>query len=237
MRRVRAGRPARARLAAASAAAEAAARARAIDRADEAHGLGRLEARELSVFKKVVAEYDKAHPNVNVNVVGNINDDKIVAAIRAGNGARRRRARSTPTTSASTAAPAAGSTSRRYEAVGIATTMFPPAPNYYTQYEGKHCALPLLADDYGLYYNKALFKQAGIAGPPKTIAELTADAKKLTKNPDGSIKVLGFDPVLRLLREHARALGDRRRRQVARRKGNSILAKAPGWSRWLKWQK
>jgi multiple sugar transport system substrate-binding protein len=42
-------------------------------------------ARELSVFKKVAAEYDKAHPNVTVEVAGSINDDKIVAAIRAGN--------------------------------------------------------------------------------------------------------------------------------------------------------
>src|SRR5262249_48082992 len=41
-------------------------------------------ARELGVFKKVIAEYDKANPNVKVNVVGGINDDKIVAAIRGG---------------------------------------------------------------------------------------------------------------------------------------------------------
>src|SRR2546430_13997901 len=41
-------------------------------------------ARELGVFKKVVAEYDKAHPDVTVNVVGGINDDKITAAIRSG---------------------------------------------------------------------------------------------------------------------------------------------------------
>ena len=36
-------------------------------------------ARELKVFKSVVAEYDKAHPDVTVNVVGGINDDKITA--------------------------------------------------------------------------------------------------------------------------------------------------------------
>ena len=35
-------------------------------------------ARELGVFKKVAAEYDKAHPNVTLNVVGDINDQKIV---------------------------------------------------------------------------------------------------------------------------------------------------------------
>ena len=41
-------------------------------------------ARELNEFKKVVAMYDKAHAGVNVKVVGNISDDKITAAIRAG---------------------------------------------------------------------------------------------------------------------------------------------------------
>src|SRR5205807_6553230 len=80
---------------------------------------------------------------------------------------------------------------------GIQASMFPAATQYYTQYGGTRCALPLLADTYGLYYNKALFKAAGIAGAPKTMDELTADAKKLTKfNPDGSIKVLGIDPLI-----------------------------------------
>src|SRR4051794_36545789 len=41
-------------------------------------------ARELSVFKKLAAEYAKAHSDVTVKVVGGINDAKIVAAIRAG---------------------------------------------------------------------------------------------------------------------------------------------------------
>ena len=89
----------------------------------------------------------------------------------------------------------------------IDASMFPPAPRYYTQYEGKRCALPLLADDYGLYYNKKLFKAAGIKSPPKTMSELAADAKKLTvRDKSGKIKVAGFDPVDRLLREHARPL-------------------------------
>jgi multiple sugar transport system substrate-binding protein len=41
-------------------------------------------ARELKEFKKVVAEYDNKNPNVDVKVVGSINDDKIVASLRAG---------------------------------------------------------------------------------------------------------------------------------------------------------
>ena len=42
-------------------------------------------ARELKEFKKIVTEYDNKHADVNVKVVGGINDDKITAAIRSGN--------------------------------------------------------------------------------------------------------------------------------------------------------
>src|SRR3954453_22373550 len=39
---------------------------------------------ELTVFKQVAAEYDRQHPDVTLNVVGGISDQKIVASIRAG---------------------------------------------------------------------------------------------------------------------------------------------------------
>lgn len=41
-------------------------------------------------------------------------------------------------------------------------------------------AAPLYSLAYGLYYNKKLFQQAGLAGPPVTWAELIADGKRLT---------------------------------------------------------
>jgi multiple sugar transport system substrate-binding protein len=41
-------------------------------------------------------------------------------------------------------------------------------------------AVPLYSLAYALYYNKALFKAAGISGPPTTWDELVADGKKLT---------------------------------------------------------
>ncbi|HET8893944.1 MAG TPA: extracellular solute-binding protein [Gaiellaceae bacterium] len=195
-------------------------------------------ARELGVFKKVAAEYDKAHSDVTLNVVGSINDNKIVAAIRAGT------------------APDVVSSFNSYN-VGvycgtggwidlssllsqskISTSVFPAATNYYTQYGGKKCALPLLADTYGLYYNKKLFAKAGITSPPKTISELTADAKKLTvRNPDGSLKQVGFDPFIgfyenvpeRWITEFGGTYTDS--------KGKAHLATDAAWTKWLKWQK
>lgn len=41
-------------------------------------------------------------------------------------------------------------------------------------------AVPLYSLAYALYYNKALFAQAGISGPPATWDQLIADGKKLT---------------------------------------------------------
>ncbi|MEV6015514.1 MULTISPECIES: sugar ABC transporter substrate-binding protein [unclassified Streptomyces] len=48
--------------------------------------------------------------------------------------------------------------------------------------EGKDpAAVPLYSMAYALYYNKKMFADAGIAGPPATWAELIADGKKLSK--------------------------------------------------------
>ena len=57
--------------------------------------------------------------------------------------------------------------------------------------------MPLLADVYGFYYNKDLFKKAGLTRPPRTLEELTAYAKKLTtRKADGSLDVVGYDPFI-----------------------------------------
>ncbi|HET7412107.1 MAG TPA: sugar ABC transporter substrate-binding protein [Pararhizobium sp.] len=48
---------------------------------------------------------------------------------------------------------------------------------------GKAYSLPYGFYLRALFYNKALFKQAGIDGPPKTMAEFKADAKKISAIP------------------------------------------------------
>jgi multiple sugar transport system substrate-binding protein len=116
--------------------------------------------------------------------------------------------------------------------------MFPATTNYYTQYSGKKCALPLLADAYGLYYNKTLFKKAGIGGPPKTIAELTADAKQLTvRNPDGSLKQVGLDPFIGFYENVPERWILPWGGTYTDSKNQAHLAADPAWSKWLTWQK
>ena len=45
--------------------------------------------------------------------------------------------------------------------------------------------LPTAVRSLALFYNKTLFKEAGIENPPATLDELVADAIKLTKKDDG----------------------------------------------------
>jgi multiple sugar transport system substrate-binding protein len=98
--------------------------------------------------------------------------------------------------------------------------------------------LPLLADTYGLYYNKALFQKAGITQPPRTLDELAADAKKLTvRNPDGSLKVVGFDPFIGFYENVPERWITSYGAKWTDAQGHAILAQQPGWTKWLKWQK
>jgi multiple sugar transport system substrate-binding protein len=195
-------------------------------------------ARELRVFKGVVDEYDRKHPDVTVKVVGGINDDKIVAAIRGGNA---------PDVVSSFNSYNVGSfcTSGAWIDLGplmkqdnIDAGMFPAATQYYTQYNGKRCALPLLADTYGLYYNKALFRKAGITQPPKTITELTADAKKLTQpKPGGSFAVVGFDPFIGFYENVPERWAPAYGAQWTDSSGASPHSTDPAWAKLLKWER
>jgi len=194
-------------------------------------------ARELSEFKKVVQEYDAKHPDVEVKVVGGINDDKIIAALRAGN---------SPDVVSSFTSQNVGIYCSSGGWIDLAPylkkskidiNVFPKTTQYYTQYKGTRCALPLLADVTGLYYNTKLLKAAGLNGPPKTLDQLATYAKKLTKrNPDGSLKVVGFDPFFGFYQNTAGAyqplfngkyfVGDK-----------SSLGSDPSWAKYLRWQK
>jgi multiple sugar transport system permease protein len=77
------------------------------------------------------------------------------------------------------------------------------AENYYPAawneavYKGKVYAVPTGIDDRLLFYNKALFREAGLDPnrPPQTWDELKDYAEKLTKlNPDGTYARIGFIP-------------------------------------------
>ena len=195
-------------------------------------------ARELSEFKKVVSEYDAKNANVSLKVVGGINDDKIIAAIRAGNAPDV--VSSFTSQNVGIYCPSGGwiDLGPYLKKDKISESIFPKTTMYYTQYKGTRCALPLLADAYGFYYNKQLLTAAGLSGPPKTLAELTTYAKKLTKkNADGSLKVVGFDPFFGFYQNTIGAYQPLFNGKYFDGGGKSSFGSDPSWAQFLKWQK
>jgi len=152
---------------------------------------------EVKAVKSLVAGFEKAHPNIHVNIVGSMTDDKINQALRAG-GDKAPDVVSSFTTNnvgkfcSSGAFVDLGPLFEKAHIDPEAT--FPKAMNEYTQFEGDRCTVPLLGDAYGLYYNKTAFEKAGIASPPKTWSEFEKDAKKLTIAKGDSYSQLGFMP-------------------------------------------
>jgi multiple sugar transport system substrate-binding protein len=197
---------------------------------------------ELTEFKKVVAEYDQKHADVDVKVVGGINDDKIFAALRSGNVPDI--VSSFMSSNVGIFCPSGGwiDLGPLLKRDHIDVNQFPATSRYYTQYKGTRCALPLLADATGLYYNTTLFKKAGLSGPPKTLSQLATYAKKLTvKNKDGSIKTLGYDPNMNFyLGGYGNGASGYQPLIGASyfdKSGKSSLATDPAWGNFLRWQK
>ncbi|GGS50018.1 ABC transporter substrate-binding protein [Streptomyces violaceus] len=152
---------------------------------------------EVKAVKDLVTGFEKAHPNIHVNVVGNMTDDKMNQALRTG-GDKAPDVISSFTTNSVGKFCSSGALvdlDPFFEKSGVdPEKTFPKAMNEYTQFDGNRCAVPLLGDAYGLYYNKTAFKKAGITSPPKTWSEFTRVAKKLTITQGDSYEQLGFMP-------------------------------------------
>ncbi|MFD8381800.1 extracellular solute-binding protein [Streptomyces sp. NPDC059679] len=54
-------------------------------------------------------------------------------------------------------------------------------------YKGKMYGFPDLASSRAMFYNKDLFKKAGIAAPPKTWTQFVSDAKRITSLGNGTV--------------------------------------------------
>ncbi|HEX5621260.1 MAG TPA: ABC transporter substrate-binding protein [Solirubrobacteraceae bacterium] len=194
--------------------------------------------RELNVIKDTVKEFEKENPEVKVKVVGGINDDKIIAASRGGKAPDVAQSFSADNAGAFCGSGAWVDLKPYMDRDGISDDIFPPAPRSYTQFEGTRCALPMLADAYGLYYNEDMLKKAGLDGPPKTTAELTEYAKKLTvRNDDGSLKVVGFNPMMAWYSNTPANFGPMYGGKWVDDSGKSTLGSDPAWAKLLTWQK
>ncbi|HYU85600.1 MAG TPA: extracellular solute-binding protein, partial [Kribbellaceae bacterium] len=152
---------------------------------------------ETKAINANVAAFMAKNPSIKVKVVGNIDDDKINQALRAGGANAPDVVSSFTTDNVGKFCSSNVFTDLKpfldKSGVDVEKT-FPKPLLEYTQFEGKRCTLPLLNDAYGLYYNKLAFAAAGITAPPKTLSEFEADAVKLTRTKGESYSQLGFMP-------------------------------------------
>jgi len=194
-------------------------------------------ARELKVMNEGLAKFHKKYPWITVKSVGAITADKLTAAIHAGNPPDVASMFETDNLGAFCNSGAWQDLNRYIDADKFDMNQFPKTIRDYTAYNDKRCALPFLADSYGLYYNKQLLAKAGITRPPRTVDELAADAKKLTvRNPDGSLKVVGFNPLMGWY-ENAPVHWGPMWGATWMNGDKSGLADSPGWEEMARWQK
>jgi len=159
------------------------------------HGLS--SPHEVDSINSVLAKFHEKYPYITVKAVAAQTDDKVNQAIRGGTAPDVASSFDSKNVGGWCSSGAFQDLNPNIKADHVDMSQIPKAVQSYTAFGGKRCTMPWLADTFGLYYNKKLFAEAGITDPPKTMTELAADAKKLTKfNADGSIKTAGFMPYL-----------------------------------------
>jgi multiple sugar transport system substrate-binding protein len=195
---------------------------------------------EVKGIQENIAAFEKKHPNITVKAVSNITDDKINQALRAGGP-------KAPDVVSSFTTDNVGEFCTSHAFVDLAPFLkksgidpaatFPQAQLDYTQFKGNQCALPLLSDAYGLYYNKAMFAKAGIKQPPKTLSEFQADAVKLTKSSGDTYSQLGFMPNYHGYESTITHMGAQFDPTYFSSDGKSTVATDPGLKQAYVWQK
>lgn len=185
---------------------------------------------EVKAVNDSIDRFEEQHPNIKVEATGNVTDATTNQALRAGGG-------KAPDVVSSFTTNNVGQYCDSGMWVDLDPFMkktgvdkkkvFPKTLLDYTSYRGSQCALPLLADAFGMYYNKDAFKEAGIKRPPRTMSELERDARKLTQRKGDSYRRVGFMPNFRLYQNSPDRLFAQWGPRYFDAKGDSRLAKEP----------
>ncbi|MFK0219980.1 ABC transporter substrate-binding protein [Streptomyces vinaceus] len=195
---------------------------------------------ETKAIEENIARFEKAHPNIKVKVTGNMTDDKINQALRAGGDKAPDVVSSFTTDSVGKFcnSGAFADLNPFLEKAGLdKAKIFPKTLLDYTQFNGNQCTLPLLNDAYGLVYNKDAFKAAGITEPPKTWSQFVEVAQKLTKPNGDSYDQLGIMPTYHGYETTPVRLAAQWSPKYFDADGKSNLAKDPAFANMLTAQK
>lgn len=193
---------------------------------------------EIKAFEKNIKAFEDAHENITVDAVSGQDDDAITQAIRGGKPPDVAVSFTTDNVGIFCESGAWQDLSPRLSQDKVDLDMFPKAVRDYTQFRGKRCALPMLADTYGLYYNKKLLNAAGFTDPPKTVSQLADMAKKLTRrSADGTIEVAGFMPNMQYYENSPSHWGPSWGATWFTGDEQSNIGTDPAWKDLLTWQK
>ncbi|MFE2476469.1 extracellular solute-binding protein [Streptomyces sp. NPDC059389] len=195
---------------------------------------------EAKAIEENIARFEKAHPNIKVKVTGNMTDDKINQALRAGGDKAPDVVSSFTTDSVGKFCNSGAFTDLNpfLRKAGIdKAKVFPKTLLDYTQFNGNQCTLPLLNDAYGLVYNKDAFKAAGITEPPKTWSRFVEVAQKLTKADGDSYTQVGIMPTYHGYETTPARLAAQWSPKYFDADGKSNLAKDPAFASMLTAQK
>jgi multiple sugar transport system substrate-binding protein len=159
-----------------------------------------FNAHEVDFLNQIIEKYwTPTHPNIKVVTAGNKSNDDILTAMSGGDA---------PDVVMAGSPEVLSLWASQGAIVDLTDSIAPmksdleaqqvPAGLQWVMYQGKYYGLPFVNFNWGLFYNKDLFKDAGLdpEKPPKTLDELADYAKKLTKvDSSGSITQLGWMPL------------------------------------------
>ncbi|MGO1051166.1 extracellular solute-binding protein [Crossiella sp. CA198] len=197
-----------------------------------------FEGREYKAVTEALNRIKTRFPNFEVKHEGTQDDEKITGAIRGGNPPDVAISFFTDNLGQFCSSGSFQNLQPYIDRDKADLNVIPKAVRDYTEYKGNRCSMPMLTDIYGFYFNKDMFAKAGITEPPKTTDALLEATKKLTEfNPDGSIKVAGFMPLIPHYRNQAQNWTPMFGARYLGTDGKSNLAASPEWKELFEFQK
>lgn len=186
---------------------------------------------EVKAVDDSIDRFEKLHPNIKVKATGNVSDATVNQALRAGGDKAPDVVSSFTTNNVGQYCDSGmwADLDPFMKKTGLdKRKTFPKTLLDYTSYRGNQCALPLLADAFGMYYNKDAYKKAGIERPPRTMSEFAEASKKLTiRSGKNSYKQVGYLPNFRFYQNSPDRLFAQWGPRYFDAKGNSRLADDP----------
>ena len=203
--------------------------------------VGTSNASQLRFFNAAASRIENKHPGLTVTIVGGQDMEVTLAAINAGNGPDISMASGTGNVGWFCGTGAWKNLNKYIKGsngINLKKTFSPAALNGIAS-EGNHCALPFSSEIFGFFYNKDLFKEAGIKHAPETLSELKSASKKLTIIRNGEIITAGYLPWTGYMDNDMETmfLGMQFGAEWFTSKNKSAFAADPAWLEAFKWQR